>query len=173
MNTPALYQAWVAIGQTAIVLERAVDARLRPWNLNQSQAATLLALAEHGPQRMSHLARFLLQQTQTTTDLVDRLEKRGLVRRIRHETDRRVVLVEITDEGRALLDDIGAAVWSVAQEAFDGVGDGELRSLTEIVQRIRDAAAAIGGVPAEHLSYAGDRLTIAARLRSDRNVAAD
>src|SRR6266542_5089708 len=78
-----IYDAWVAIHQAAIVLERAVDVRLRPWNLSGSQAAALSVLVTHGPQRMSDLARYLLQQTQTTTDLVDRLEQRRLVRRTR------------------------------------------------------------------------------------------
>jgi len=161
MDPRGIYQAWVAIGQAAISLERAVDSRLRPWNLNQSQAAALMVLAQHGPQRMSHLARFLLQQTQTTTDLVDRLERRAFVRRIRHETDRRVVLVEITDEGKALLGEIGDSAWSVAKEAFGVVSDAELARATEAVRRIRDAAAEVGGVPAEYLTYAEERLTIA------------
>ena len=160
MDHRGIYQAWVVIGQAAISLERAVDTRMRPWNLNQSQAAALLVLAQHGPQRMSHLARFLLQQTQTTTDLVDRLERRQLVRRIRHETDRRVVLVEITDDGRALIDEIGATAWSVGTEAFSGVAEAELKTATETVRRIRDAAAEVGGLPADYLSYAEDRLRI-------------
>jgi DNA-binding MarR family transcriptional regulator len=161
MNSREVYQAWVAIGQAAISLERAVDARLRPWNLNQSQGAALLVLAQHGPQRMSHLARFLLQQTQTTTDLVDRLERRGLVRRIRHETDRRVVLVEITEEGQSLIGEVGDAVWSVGNDAFRTINGNDLRRFTESVRHIRDAAAEVGGVPADHLSYAEERLNIA------------
>lgn len=161
MNPQGIYQAWVAIGQAAISLERAVDSRLRPWNLNQAQGAALLVLAQHGPQRMSHLARFLLQQTQTTTDLVDRLERRNLVRRIRHETDRRVVLVEITDQGKALLEEIGDAAASIGEEVFGPLAEQDLRRTTDTVRRIRDAAAGVGGVPADHLAYAEDRLSIA------------
>ncbi len=160
MDPRGIYQAWVAIGQAAIALERAMDARLRPWNLNQSQGAALFVLAQHGPQRMSHLARFLLQQTQTTTDLVDRLERRDLVRRIRHETDRRVVLVEITEQGRTLLREIGDTAWSVGRDSFGDVPEQELGRATETLRQVRDAAAAIGGLPAEHLTYAQERLAI-------------
>ncbi len=171
MNPGEIYQAWVAIGQAAISLERAVDTRLRPWNLNQAQGAALLVLAQHGPQRMSHLARFLLQQTQTTTDLVDRLERRDLVRRIRHATDRRVVLVEITDSGRALLAEIGDAAWSVGQQVFGEVAEKELTQTTETVRRIRDAAAEVGGLPAEHLSYAENRLAVAPSRNAEGDAA--
>jgi DNA-binding MarR family transcriptional regulator len=160
MDPQSIYQAWVAIGQAAVTLERAVDSRLRAWNLNQSQAAALAVLAQHGPQRMSHLARFLLQQTQTTTDLVDRLERRKLVRRIRHETDRRVVLVEITEAGQKLLAEIGDVAWTVGEEAIGRISPNELSRTTETIRRIRDAAAEIGGLPIEHLSYAEERLVI-------------
>jgi DNA-binding MarR family transcriptional regulator len=167
MDSDAIYQSWVAINQTAIALERAVDARLRPWNLNQSQGAALLVLAQHGPQRMSHLARFLLQQTQTTTDLVDRLERRALVRRIRHPTDRRVVLVEITDDGRGLLREIGDAGWSVGRETFRDVSRSDLLRLLETMRRIRDVAAEVGGLPADYLAYAEERLSIAPPAMSE------
>ncbi len=173
MNPREIYQAWVAIGQAAVSLERAVDARLRPWSLNQSQGAALTVLAQHGPQRMSHLARFLLQQTQTTTDLVDRLERRGLVRRIRHETDRRVVLVEITDQGKALLNEIGDAAWTVGFDAFRTINGTDLRRLTDAARRIRDAAAEVGGVPADHLTYAEERLNIAPLEYEGNGQAAD
>lgn len=155
-----LYDAWVAIHQAAIVLERAVDVRLRPWNLSSSQAAALSALVAHGPQRMSDVARYLLQQTQTTTDLVDRLEQRGLVRRIRHATDRRVVLVEATEAAVELLKEIGEAGWTVGEEAFGLLPEPNLDDLIRSAKKVRDRAAEIGGVPQEHLAYAEDRLRV-------------
>ncbi len=155
-----IYDAWVAVNQAAIVLERAVDVRLRPWNLSGSQAAALAALVAHGPQRMSDVARYLLQQTQTTTDLVDRLEQRGLVRRVRHATDRRVVLVEATEAAVALLREIGDSGWQVRREALGMLSDKELLQLTDAARRVRNRAAEIGGVPAEHLSYAAERLRV-------------
>jgi DNA-binding MarR family transcriptional regulator len=158
MESSETYQAWILIDQTARVLKRAVDARLQPWNLNHGQATTLCVLAEHGPQPMSHLSRLLLQQTQTTTDLVDRLERRGLAQRVRHATDRRVVLVAITDEGRAFVEASSAAVRAVGAEVFGGFAGDELARITEAVRRVRDAAAAIGGIPAEHMRYAEDYL---------------
>jgi MarR family transcriptional regulator, transcriptional regulator for hemolysin len=155
-----IYDAWVALHQAAIVLERAVDVRLRPWNLSGSQVGALSVLAEHGPQRMSDLARYLLQQTQTTTDLVDRLEQRGLVQRIRHSTDRRVVLVEATQAARDLLEQIDGTGWVVGREAIGALSDADVRQLTETARRIRNRAAEMGNVPAEHLSYAEERLRI-------------
>ncbi len=167
-----VYDAWVAIHQAAIVLERAVDVRLRPWNLSGSQAGALAVLATHGPQRMSDLARYLLQQTQTTTDLVDRLEQRGLVRRIRHATDRRVVLVEATEPAQQLLREIDGAGWEIGREAIGALNEDELDHITDVARRVRNRAAELGGVPAEHLTYAEERLRIDP-LTSEFAAAAD
>lgn len=170
-STEQFYDAWVVITQAAIVLERAIDVRLRPWNLSGSQVSALGALVTHGPQRMSDVARYLLQQTQTTTDLVDRLEQRGLVRRIRHATDRRVVLVEATEAAHQLLKDIGETGWSVVAESIGTLSDKDLKTLTESSRRVRNRAAEIAGVPPEHLAYAEQRLRVLPGM--DESAAAD
>jgi DNA-binding MarR family transcriptional regulator len=62
-----------------------------------------LRLVEHlgdsGPLKMSKLAEFLLLAVNSVTSTVDNLERKGLVRRQRSEEDRRVVHVEMTDNG--------------------------------------------------------------------------
>ena len=67
MASDDLYQAWVALRQAAIPLERALDVRLRPWRLSQSQAMVLLVLARHGPQRVSDLGYVLAHSRQPMT----------------------------------------------------------------------------------------------------------
>ena len=156
-----VYQAWVALRQTAVTLERAIDARLRPWRLSQSQAIVLLVLAHHGPQSMSHLAHVLLQQTQTTTDVIDQLERHGLVQRQHwHATDRRVVLVTLTDAGHSLVNDISTTVWLTLKEAFAGVSDADLAEVTEALRDVRAVGAVLANIPPEHLNYATERLAI-------------
>src|SRR6478752_4598660 len=54
-----------------------------------------------GPMSASRLADATGLSAAATTAMIDRLEKKGFVRRRRHETDRRQVLVEMTDEGQA------------------------------------------------------------------------
>jgi DNA-binding MarR family transcriptional regulator len=62
-----------------------------------------LRLVEHlgdsGPLKMSKLAEFLLLAVNSVTSTVDNLERKGLVRRQRSDEDRRVVHVELTDQG--------------------------------------------------------------------------
>jgi DNA-binding MarR family transcriptional regulator len=54
-----------------------------------------------GPMSATRLAAATGLSAAATTALIDRLEERGFVRRVRHDGDRRQVLVELTDDGRA------------------------------------------------------------------------
>ncbi|MGP3958560.1 MarR family winged helix-turn-helix transcriptional regulator [Nonomuraea sp. 3N208] len=63
--------------------------------------AVLAHLLAAGPLTLSELAEHLQLSKAATTELVTRVEERGLVSRIRDERDRRRVFVWVTDEGRA------------------------------------------------------------------------
>ena len=162
MAADDLYPAWVALRQTALTLERALDARLLPWRLGQSQALVLLVLARHGPQRVSDLSHVLVHSLQTMNGLLDRMERRGLLHRERsHPTNRRAVLVTLTDAGRSLADEVHVPVWSTLAEAFASLSATDLADVTETLRRVCAAGAPLANIPPEHLDYATERLAIA------------
>ena len=65
-------------------------------------AATLLALFDEGPLSPSQIARRIMVKSSTVTGIIDRLEKKGLVVRMRNSPDRRVITIELTESGREL-----------------------------------------------------------------------
>jgi DNA-binding MarR family transcriptional regulator len=71
--------------------------------LSMTAAATLASLERLGPQRLTVLAAREGVTQPAMTQLISRLEESGLVRREASAEDGRVVLVVITDEGRAVL----------------------------------------------------------------------
>jgi DNA-binding MarR family transcriptional regulator len=71
--------------------------------LSMTAAATLSGLERVGPQRLTLLAAREGVTQPAMTQLISRLEEAGLVRREASQEDGRVVLVVITDEGRATL----------------------------------------------------------------------
>ena len=97
---------------TLIKLNRsanAVQARLGPllqkdFGLTESQFGILEALYHLGPLNQGELCRKILRSGSNVTTVVDNLERDGLVRRVRDETDRRVQVVHVTEQGRALLE---------------------------------------------------------------------
>ncbi len=71
--------------------------------LSMTAAATLAGIERLGPQRLTVLAVREGVTQPAMTQLISRLEESGLVRREASQEDGRVVLVAITDEGRAVL----------------------------------------------------------------------
>jgi DNA-binding MarR family transcriptional regulator len=96
------------ISRVARYLEVSIDATLRAYNLNHSSFGVLAALRRAGaPYRLSpsELHNSLLISSGTMTNRLDRLEGAGYVTRQPDPTDRRGVLVRLTDRGLAVVDE--------------------------------------------------------------------
>jgi DNA-binding MarR family transcriptional regulator len=97
---------------------RAIDMRSRHLmqqaGLTGPQLLVLQALGRHTQMSAGDLAREVNLSQGTMTSILDRLEKRNLVLRLRSETDRRKVHVSLTSEGEAQL----AAAPTLLQERF-------------------------------------------------------
>ena len=87
----------------AIHLLRRLRVEDRAMGLTAPRASALSVLVFRGPVTMSALADAEQVRRPTMTRLVDGLERRGLVRRVRHAEDGRVQLVEATAAGKRLL----------------------------------------------------------------------
>src|ERR1700743_1126297 len=75
----------------------------QPSGMSMTTAGTLSSVERRGPQRLTVLAAREGVTQPAMTQLISRLEESGLVRREASPEDGRVVLVAITDEGRAVL----------------------------------------------------------------------
>ncbi len=90
-----------AILETAHALEAKLEAALDQAGLSGAKYSVLSELVRSGePLALSELASRLSCVRSNMTQLVDRLEADGLVRRVSCPTDRRSVKAEITEEGR-------------------------------------------------------------------------
>ena len=88
--------------QTAILMVRHIGVRT---GLGLTANLTLGTLNREGPARVTALAAAASIGQPAMTELVQRLERQGLVTRVDDPGDGRAALVTITDAGRALLDD--------------------------------------------------------------------
>src|SRR5438876_6232306 len=70
--------------------------------LTQGEAHILAMLAHSGPAKVAELHRGLAHKRSTLTSILDRLAKRGLIRREVGKTDRRTFLIGLTAKGRKL-----------------------------------------------------------------------
>jgi DNA-binding MarR family transcriptional regulator len=118
-----------------------VEAVLKPFGLSFARYELLMVLSfsRRGELPLSKLGSRLQVHPTSVTNAVDRLERQGLLLRQPHPTDRRTTLAAITPVGRrtAL-----SATDSLNREVFAQVGldPGEVRSLLEVLDRLRAGA---------------------------------
>lgn len=125
--------------RTAKELTTELERSLAPYDVTAQQAALLLRLrTETGPSR---LAAALGTDTAGMTRLLDRLEDKDLVRRVRDSSDRRSVRVELTDTGAALAPRLAPAFGMVTSRLFDGFSSDDLRALALMLRRMLDNLA--------------------------------
>jgi DNA-binding MarR family transcriptional regulator len=78
---------------------------LEKYKISTPQLICLNEVFQHGPISIGALTKIVFLNNSTVTGIVDRLEKRELVKRVRVSKDRRQVHVEITDQGIAFINE--------------------------------------------------------------------
>ena len=88
------------------------------YNISAAQLNCLLTLHEAGPLSPSQIAKLILVNSSTVTGIIDRLEYKGLVRRLRVSQDCRVITIELTKTGKLLAEN---APPPIQQKLMDGL----------------------------------------------------
>jgi len=120
-----------------------VERELEPSGLTNAQWVPLLKLSMGSASTVAELARGCQLDTGGMTRLLDRLETKGLVRRVRSSEDRRVVNLELTEEGRAAAKTIPAVLCGVQNAHMRGFTLQEWQTLKTLLRRILDNALEI------------------------------
>jgi DNA-binding MarR family transcriptional regulator len=121
--------------------ERSIEQRLRShltenFDVTLPQFEVLCELDRRGgPVAMSQLSSRLNVTSSNLTGVVDRLVRKGLVRRFRSKKDRRVQRIEMTPEGRTIHAEIAAdnALWIA--RAFTNLTDEEVIQLRKLLRQ--------------------------------------
>jgi DNA-binding MarR family transcriptional regulator len=74
------------------------------------------------------------------TRMLDRLERRGLVRRVAHPNDRRAFNLELTAEGKAVYPKLRASVMKVLNRFLGGFSQKEAQQLESLLRRMLENA---------------------------------
>jgi DNA-binding MarR family transcriptional regulator len=121
-----------------IILAR-VDAALRPYDLTfaRYEALVLLYFSRKGSLPLGKMGDRLMLHPTSVTNIVDRLEETGLVRRTPHPTDRRTTLAEITDKGREVVETATEVAAGEAGLGIGGLSEPELDTITDLLRKLR------------------------------------
>lgn len=122
-------------------LREVTDDRVTP-----SQLKVLKLVARTNARRIGDVADFLAVSNAAASKAVDRLVRRGLVRRTEAASDRRAVELSLTPEGRTLLAQYEAATSQVLKELFGDLDQDQLRDTARFLDRLSTDVVKTGRV---------------------------
>lgn len=115
---------------------RGRDTHLLGGKISHAQFELLAELRERGPLPAGELAHVAGLSAATVSQMLDHLAADGHVKRVRSETDRRIVLIELTALGRRRVEATKALWRERWEEALEGIDAEELRIASGVLRRI-------------------------------------
>jgi DNA-binding MarR family transcriptional regulator len=111
--------------------------------VSMSHLHLMSMLHRHGEMPMSRVAELLDVSDSNATGLIDRMEERGIVERVRHPEDRRVVHVRVSDAGRRILADVEILRDDLVLRVLARLDTPRLVRLGQAMEDVRGAIEAI------------------------------
>ncbi|HEY4116448.1 MAG TPA: MarR family transcriptional regulator [Byssovorax sp.] len=139
-----------AIVETIIYLytesRRLTKEMAREVGLTGPQLTVIKLLENLGDLSLSSLSERIRAQNSTVTGIIDRMEREGIVRRERSATDRRVVLIRLSDKGMKLAQRIRVEPMEIFKRSLVDLSAADLKDLLRILgklqKRVRSELAA-------------------------------
>jgi DNA-binding MarR family transcriptional regulator len=132
-------EVYIGLQVTAEALRQGFSDLFKAHDLSTTQYNILRILrgTEEGLS-CSEVGERLITRVPDITRLLDRLEKRGLVRRERSATDRRVTLVHLTEAGQRLLRPLDTPVNELHRRQLQHLGSKRLKELCLLLDKVRE-----------------------------------
>lgn len=124
------------LGRARKTLILALEKELAPYDISSSQWAVILNLADGRASTAGELCKTMRYDPGGMTRLLDRLERKGFLRRTRHGGDRRSMRLELTASGKALRPKIIQALVRVLNRLLRGFTRAEVTQLQGMLGRI-------------------------------------
>ncbi|MFG3301886.1 MarR family winged helix-turn-helix transcriptional regulator [Micromonospora chersina] len=143
---PEEQRLWLAFLRMRRAIDAAIDGQLAEAGLSPADYDVLAPLSQSGEAlRVRDLAALIGWDRSRIAHQLRRMEQRGLVARSGSTTDRRGTLVHLTDLGRTAITTAAPGhVETVRRVLFDQLDQHDLTGLTDIAERVADAAGLSG-----------------------------
>jgi len=122
---------------SAIIKRRGRDI-LTDFKITPPQFNALLVLRKNGDMTIGELGEAMYLACSTATDLIDRMERNGLVERVRDTNDRRVIRIHVLDKGEEVLEHVMIARKNYLQEVLEHVNNGQCQQMIESMSLLYD-----------------------------------
>jgi DNA-binding MarR family transcriptional regulator len=124
------------LSQVKIEIMEALDRELAPLDITAAQYVILVTLADGPTDSASGLCKGVSYDPGAMTRMIDRLERKGLVRRVRCPDDRRKINLELTAEGKTVYPQLIDSAVAVLNRYLRGFGRDEIVQLETYLKRM-------------------------------------
>jgi len=124
------------IGRARRTIVEAIDQKLAPLDISHAQWIVVMLLGDGAAATAAELCKLLVYDPGAMTRLLDRLQKKGVLRRARTTGDRRTVRLQLTAAGKRLYPKILEALVEEFNRLLRGFSKSEVRKLEELLKRM-------------------------------------
>jgi MarR family transcriptional regulator, 2-MHQ and catechol-resistance regulon repressor len=134
-------KAFVVLMKASKSLQEVTKDDISNHGMRMSDFEILEALYHKDKLTVREVSEAVLINTGSITYVIDKLEKKGLIERSNCKDDRRVVYIQITEEGKKLMDTIFPAHQRVIEDLFEGISEQEKDTVIKVLKHVGKKAA--------------------------------
>lgn len=129
----SIVEAEIRLRKIAGVIKKNGRKILTNYPITSPQFSALYCVIEEGDLTIGELSNRIGLAFSTTTDIVDRMERNNLVKRVRDSNDRRVVRIHALEEGKAIIKDVIKKRQEYLGEVLEGFSVEQTADLNELL----------------------------------------
>ena len=136
---PGIQSVWVYANNIIRSARQMVNAELKPLGLSSAEGNVLLHLLNQGEVlRQEDIVEQLEISKPAVSEAVDHLELKGLVRRVKDDTDRRITRVLITQRAREISAELKNSYDKIFTLAAQGLSQEEIEEFINVFGRVSE-----------------------------------
>ncbi|WP_339230175.1 MarR family transcriptional regulator [Oceanobacillus sp. FSL K6-2867] len=129
-------KAYVVLMKAYKSIEERIKKDISSHGMRTSDFAILEALYHKGKQTIRQISEAVLINTGSITYVIDKLENKELLERSNCKDDRRVVYIQLTEQGRQLMENIFPKHQKVIEDLFDGISEEEKKTIIHVLKTV-------------------------------------
>lgn len=129
-------KSFVVLMKASKIVQEQTKKDINNYNMHMSEFMVLEALYSKGKQTVRQISDAVLINSGSITYVMDKLETKGLLERIDCKEDRRVVYIQITAEGKKLMDEIFPKHQLVIEDIFSCITDQEKEVFINLLKKV-------------------------------------
>lgn len=126
-------------------ITRSLEVTLKPYDITTGQWNLINQLDQAGELSQKELANLTRKEQATITRYLDTLERKGLVVRSKHKTDRRSHVVRTTEKAHELIQTVLPLTADTANRLIEGIDQQDIDTFVSVLGSLKANAQAISG----------------------------